>query len=170
MADQTHDTQRQELQDSDQQARRFADRCYRAGWIIVAAAFVGILVAKVVLGPALAHTNLFLSGLGFLALLALGASLLGSGGVDKGFRPQRQASILLFDEVREIRDRQTRIEAAIERIAEALPHDQEIRHWKGFNAAVREGFAERTGTDGPPTRSGPVGRLKHLEIVEQAKS
>lgn len=49
------------------------------------------------------------------------------------------------------------VECAIDRIAEHLPEDQQIRHWRGYNAAVRRGFTE-TGTDGPlrPQRLGLV--------------
>lgn len=163
MTEHPREPELQALHAADQWARRFADRCYRTGWIIVAAAFVGILVAKIILGPALVHTTLFLFGLAFLALLGLGASLLGSGGVDRGFRPQRSMTLRLLAQAEDNERRMARMEAAIERIAELLPEDQKRQEWLGFNAAFRHGFVqdELTGTDGHPKARG----RGHLELA-----
>ena len=53
------------------------------------------------------------------------------------------------------KERLTEIEQCLVAIAEQLPNVLASEHWKGFNAAVREGFADKTGTDGPGRRRPP---------------
>jgi hypothetical protein len=59
------------------------------------------------------------------------------------------------------------IEAALDAIAEHLPDLFHRTHWRGYNAAVREGFAESNGTDNMPRqRPGHLGLVPNEEPGE----
>jgi hypothetical protein len=66
-------------------------------------------------------------------------------------------------------DELARIGHAIDLIAEHLPEDQQLRHWRGFSAAVKQGFAEHTGTEGSGIPA-PRIRPAHLGIVRPGDS
>jgi hypothetical protein len=52
------------------------------------------------------------------------------------------------------------VEKAVAAVAEHLPEALNLANWRGFNAAVREGFTEQTGTDSHPRRRPP-----HIGLV-----
>jgi hypothetical protein len=60
-------------------------------------------------------------------------------------------------------DHLAHIEQAMSALAAALPDELLAEHWRGFNEAVKEGFGEKTGTDGSPGKPARHLGLAHPE-------
>jgi uncharacterized membrane protein len=167
-------------EDTDRVARRFGKKCFRWGLGIAGTSLLAALSAAVIAGDKVieAHPDgrLF-SGLAIIAGMALGAGLTIIGGVDRLIRPLRATDRIITANIKNratsverltalaetFDERLAAIEAAMDAVAEHLPENQKIHNWRGFGAAARQGFTEKTGTDGEgirqqPPRLGLVGR------------
>lgn len=152
--------------DRENRTQRRGNRYFRSGLtVLVCAPIAALLLALATDGPT--FVNLVSACFGLLSLIALitlGAVLTMLGGTERLHRPQRAMSrqALLFGTA--AADRMDDMAHAIDLIAKHLPEDQQIREWRGFSAAVREGLTERTGTEGPPA---PRQRISHLNVIRR---
>lgn len=93
--------------------------------------------------------------------------LLAIAGMEPLTRHTRAKTRLILDIQADMLTQAAAAARAIDRIAEHLPEDQQIRHWRGYNDAVRQGFVESTGTDGSTPAWSSRGRSPHLGLVNR---
>lgn len=163
------------MSDQEKLVQRYGHRCAAAGLCMIVAP-VGVVAWVASTDPDMPNwapgsTILSVAALG--ACMVTGGVFLAAGLIERLLRYSRtQARRAIAGQVQVAKDHAEERAAlqetldsmghAIDMIAEVLPEHDQIVHWRGFNNAVREGFAKSTGTDGPPTRGGLRGRNVRL--------
>lgn len=102
--------------------------------------------------------------LGLIAVIGVAVTAISLGGTERLDRHQRAATRQARMELTDVRNELARIGSALDMIATHMPEHDQIVNWRGFNHAVREGFAESTGTDGSTGRQ-VRGRSARLGLV-----
>lgn len=155
-------------EDTDAVARRFGNRCFRAGLYIAGGTFTAALVVTAACGDNVLDNypgaRLFCS-LAIIAAIATGGALIVIGGVDRLIRPIRAMDRQMILGGIDARKRIGRIEHAMDLVAEGMPANNDLHNWRGYTSAIREGFVQQTGTDGPATPGGSQGRRSYLGLV-----
>ncbi len=96
--------------------------------------------------------------LGLVVLTALSVTLYCAGAAERREQPIR-AQLRRNHRQQDANTRQiTEIQETLRTIAKHLPDTLDTAHWKGYNAAVKDGFTEKTGTEGPQ-------RPRHIGLV-----
>jgi len=163
--------------------RRVGRRDYILGTAVFLGTFVLALVIALISEQRVFETRpgqLF-AVMALMALMALGGSLVINGRTERRERNQRASVRVALKEIAEMREqlhlaiglvaplpgrldqtseRLDRIGDAMTHLAASLPDELLSQHWKGFSDAVREGFGERTGTEGSKRRPS-----RHLGIA-----
>lgn len=134
------------------------------GLAIISLGVVGLLVCLIVSRSSINDpANEVLAITSGMICTATGAMFVGAFFAERGARYTRTLLRQVLSRADENDKRTGRIEHALDLIAEALPENNEVHRWRGFNDAVRDGFARQTGTDGAPQRV----RSPHLGIVKR---
>lgn len=160
--------------------RRFGIRSLTAGLILAPATFMFCLIARILAGNRTwtdTQGKMF-GALALITALIAAAALMLIGAIERLQRPfrarQKQSALdidrnrILIERVAlDIQERYDNLvglagalpgrlaalETSFSTLAGVLPDSIQREYWLGFNAAVREGFADQaTGTDGKPRR------------------
>lgn len=136
--------------DHETHTRRTGNRFLTTGAVIAALTYLACLAAAAANPAAVdAHpTYRMFTMLAIVTSLSTAAACVAIGGVERITRPLRAANrqLLAADGVRA--GEMAEMRRAMSVVAEHLPQALELADWRGYNQAMREGFAQ-TGTAGP---------------------
>jgi hypothetical protein len=160
--------------DREDATQRFGHRCLIWGLGLYAGSFFSTFTISVAaeVTPYDSPAGRLFGLLAFLALVSAGTILIAIGGVERLQRPQRALARKALTETRQVSQRLDALETAagsipgrladidlaVRMFSTHLPDALARENWKGFNAAVREGFAA-TGTGGLNDARGGRSRL-----------